>query len=149
MFAIRDGQTSATALLKPDRYGASAEEAVYTVDGIYTYGDSGDRRSARLYFSNGVLQHVFGFTGEGETAAPREIVPNSGDSFTVLERWLDASSDGGPAQPATQEGETLNFTDQTFTWKELDAAAGGYVIGYIVEDLDGNRYESHANVTVQ
>ena len=52
------------ALLTPETYGATAEEAVYTVDGIYTFADGGEQRYARLYFSNGELQQVFGFTGE-------------------------------------------------------------------------------------
>ena len=88
MFSITDGETSTLALLRPERYGASPEEAVYTVDGTYTYVD-GESRQARLYFSNGVLHHVYGFTGDGSTGAPREILPNSGDTFTILETWLD------------------------------------------------------------
>ena len=43
--------------------------------GIYTFADSGEQRNARLYFVNGVLQQVFGFTGEEAAGAPREIMP--------------------------------------------------------------------------
>lgn len=149
MFSITDGRTSTLALLKPERYGATSEEAVYSVDGIYTYGDSGETRPARLYFSNGVLRHAYGFTGGAEAGAPREILPSPGDRFTVLERWMDLAGSGQPTTNATQEGKTLTFTDRTLTWKELDAAAGEYVIGFIVTDLDGNSYESHAGVTVR
>jgi len=46
----------------PQSYGASFEDAIYTVDGIYTYGDDGESRYARLYFNDGVLRQVFGFT---------------------------------------------------------------------------------------
>ena len=56
---------------------------------------------------------------------------------------------GKPVTSATQEGKTLTFGDQMFKWKELDAAAGDYVVGFIVTDLDGNSYEQHANVTVE
>jgi len=31
----------------------------------------------------------------------------------------------------------------------MDAAAGDYVVGFIEEDLDGNKYEVHGNVTVK
>jgi hypothetical protein len=154
MFSITDGETSTLTLLKPERYGAAPEEAVYTADGIYTYADGGESRAARLYFSNGVLQHVYGFTGDGSTGAgptgaPREIVPNRGDTFTVLETWLDQNGGGKPVTSAMQEGKTLTFGDQTFKWKELDAAVGDYVVGFIVTDLDGNSYERHVNVTVE
>ncbi len=149
MYAISDGRTSTLALLKPERYGASPEEAIYSVDGIYTYGQGGESRYARLYFGNGVLLHAFGFTGQDGSGAPREIVPEPGDQFTVLEQWLDTNEQGQPATVATQQGKTLTFGKQTLTWKELDAAAGDYVIGFIVQDLDGNSYEAHTSVTVR
>jgi hypothetical protein len=36
-----------------------------------------------------------------------------------------------------------------FTWETLYAAAGEYIVGFVVEDLDGNSYESYAAVQVQ
>ena len=107
------------------------------------------RGQARLYFSNGVLHRVYGFTGDGSTGAPREILPNPGDTFTIQETWLDQNGAGKPVTSATQEGKTLTFGDQQFKWKVLDAAVGDYVVGFIVTDLDGNSYEQHANVIVE
>jgi hypothetical protein len=43
----------------------------------------------------------------------------------------------------------LTFSDQMFTWEELDAAAGPYVVGFVVEDLDGNATQSIAQITVR
>jgi hypothetical protein len=147
-FAITDGETTAQALLMPRSYGAAPEEAVYTVDGIYTFVD-GTEQSARLYFSNGYMRQVLGFAGSDFTGAPHEITPETGDRFTVLERWMDLNAQGGMERIATQEGKTLTFGADNFTWKTLDAAVGDYVIGFIVEDLDGNSYESYAAVEVQ
>jgi hypothetical protein len=147
-FAITDGTTTAQALLMPRSYGATPEEAVYTVDGIYTFVD-GTTSSARLYFSNGFMRKVLGFNSLDFTGAPHEITPETGDKFTVLERWMDVNSQGGQTKIATQEGKTLMFGAENFTWKTLDAAVGDYVIGFIVEDLDGNSYESYAAVEVQ
>jgi hypothetical protein len=143
------------ALLEPDQYGASPEEAVYTVDGICTYADGGESRYARLYFRDGLLRQVFGFTADGGpaaqggTGAPREIIPQSGDTFTVLEKWLDLDEQGNVVQVARQEGGTLTFGDQMFVWEELDAAVGDYVVGFIVEDLDGNAYEAYTSLVVE
>jgi hypothetical protein len=50
---------------------------------------------------------------------------------------------------ATQEGGTLTFRDEMFTWQELDAAPGMYVVGFIAEDLDGNRQQVYAQVAVE
>ena len=52
-------------------------------------------------------------------------------------------------QSASQEGGTLTFGDQMFTWVELDAAQGEYVVGFIVEDLDGNAYPVYGRVRVE
>lgn len=149
MFAISDGARSVVAMLSPQNYGASPDQAVYTVDGTYTYAQDGESRYARLYFSDGILRQVFGFTGEGGVGAPREIIPQSGDSFTVLQKWMDLDQQGKVAQTATQEGGTLIFGDQMFTWEELDAAPGEYIVGFIVEDLDGNANEVYERVIVE
>ena len=45
-------------------------------------------------------------------------------------------------------GTQLNGYQQ-ISWKELDAAAGDYVVGFIVADLDGNTQAVYAPVTVK
>jgi hypothetical protein len=149
VFAINDGTDSVVALLSPQTYGASSAEAIYTVDGVYTYADGGESRYARMYFSDGLLLHTFGFTGEGGAGAPREIIPQPGDSFTVLERWLDLDARGSVVQESAQTGGTLVFGDQNFVWEEMYAAAGDYIVGFIVEDLDGNPYQVYEQVRVE
>ncbi len=149
VFAIDDGANTVVARFTPQTYGAAPEDAVYTVDGIYTYADGGESRYARLYFRDGLLRQVFGFTGEGGTGAPREIQPQTGDTFTVLEQWLDLDGNGRVAQSVTQEGGTLTFGDEMFFWIDLDAAPGPYIVGFIVEDLDGNKTEVFQQVIVE
>ena len=151
MFAINDGENSVLSLFSPETYGADPEDAIYTVEGIYTYADDGEQRHARLYFNNnnGLLNQVYGFTGSGATGAAREILPQKGDTFTVLERWTDLGGVGQAATFAAQEGGTLTFGDEPFTWEELDAAPGPYIVGFIFEDLDGNSYPVYEQVTVR
>ncbi|MEA3441765.1 MAG: clostripain-related cysteine peptidase [Chloroflexota bacterium] len=149
VFAISNGEDFIPALFTPHSYGASYEEAEYNVDGIYTYADGGETRYARLFFVDGILRQVLGFTGEGGTGAPREIIPQAGDAFTVFENWMDLDERGNVLQTVTEEGGTLIFGDQMFTWQDLDAAPGLYVVGFVVEDLDGNTYEVYEQVTVE
>jgi hypothetical protein len=152
VFAISDGKTSVVTMLKPEQFGASPEQATYSVDGIYTFAGGGSTRNARLYFANGTLIHAFVFTGDTDQStdgAPWEITPQAGDTFTVLEQWLDLNANGQPVTPATQKGKTLTFGQSTLTWKEMDAAAGDYAVGFIVEDLDGNKYEAYSDVSVK
>ncbi len=149
MFAISDGVDSVIAMLDPEVYGAAPEDAVYTVEGLYTYADGGESRYARLYFRDGFLRQVFGFTGTDGTGAPREIIPQTGDTFTVLEKWMDLDQNGRAAQVVRVQGGTLTFGDQMFMWEELDAAPGEYIVGFIVEDLDGNTVEAFTTVIVE
>jgi hypothetical protein len=149
VFYINDGANSALALFTPERYGASYEDAVYTVEGIYTYADGGETRYARLHFRDGVLRQVFGYANPDGTGAPREIIPQAGDQFTVLERWLVLDDTGNVAKTVAEQGGVLTFGNQPFTWEELDAPAGAYVVGFVVEDLDGNTREVYGQVTVE
>ena len=53
------------------------------------------------------------------------------------------------SQVSCQEGGTLTFGDQMFTWEVPDAAAGDYVVGFVVDNLDGNRQQAFKEVTVR
>ncbi len=148
MFAISDGTTTETALFQPQTYGAAREDTIYTVDGIYTYADGGETLSARLYFRDGLLRQVFGFTNAEHTGAPREITPEQGDTFTILEQWMDLDQNGRVTETTTQPGGVLTFGEEPFTWVEQNAASGDYVIGFLVKDLDGNATEAYAQINV-
>lgn len=148
VYAISDGSESVLALLSPQDFGRTQAEAIYTVDGLYTF-TTGEQRYARLLFQDGVLIQVLGFSGDTPTGAPREVTPTTGDTFTVLERWLDLDQNGRVVAETTQEGGTLTFGEQMFFWEEWDAPAGPHVVGFIVEDLDGNRIQTFTTVTVE
>ena len=149
VFAIDDGKQSVVARFAPETYGASSADAVYTVEGIYTFADGSGSRSARLCFRDNLLRQVFGFYGDDAAGAPREITPKTGDTFTVLEEWLDLDQQGNIVKTAQQKGKTLTFGTQPFKWKELDAAAGEYVVGFMVEDLDGNSQTAFTQIVVR
>jgi hypothetical protein len=148
IFQITDGKNTAVALFTPRVYGASAQDAIYTVDGTYHYAD-GESRSARLYFRDGWMRQAFGYTGENQTGGVREIIPQPGDTFTVSEQWLDLDASGKVSQSASQDGATLTFGSQPFAWKEVYAAQGDYIVGLIIQDLDGNAQEVYTTVTVR
>jgi hypothetical protein len=148
VFAINDGQNTTTAVFTPQTYGATSDEATYAVEGIYKFADSGETVNARLHFQNGNLVQVFGITGADDTGAPREITPQEGDTFTLLDKWFEQSSSG--SMTATYlEGKTIAFGAEPIKWEQLYAAAGDYMVGFIIEDLDGNQYPVYTNVTVQ
>ena len=151
VFGINDGVNTAVALFEPDTYGATVDDAVYTVTGVYQYAD-GSTYPAEMSFSNNdmVMREVYGFAAGGATAgAPREILPEPGDSFTVAEKWMDLGPDGRVAQVVNENGGTVTFGNQQFAWEVLDAAPGAYVVGFLVEDLDGQVTPVFAEVEVR
>ncbi len=149
VFAISDGSQNAVALFQPAQYGSSAEQAEYTVEGTYTFAQTGERRYAQLHFRNGALAQVVGFTSETDLGAPREITPSQGDTFTILDKWMDLDANGNVTGISKENGKTLTFGSQPFKWVQLYAAQGQYVVGFIVTDLDGNQYPVYTNITVQ
>ena len=62
---------------------------------------------------------------------------------------MDLDQHGNVVQVVAQERGILTFGDQPFTREELDAAPGGYIVGFIVENLDGNAYEVYEEVFVE
>jgi hypothetical protein len=149
VFGINDGTQNAVALFQPLQYGATAEDAEYVVDGLYTFAQTSEQRYAQLHFQNERLTQVIGFTGEAEIGAPREITPAQGDTFTIHETWMDVDANGQATGIAKEEGTTLTFGSEPFSWVQLYAAAGDYVIGFIAEDLDGNQYPAYTQITVR
>jgi hypothetical protein len=150
VFNISDGQNKSWALFTPQQYGATAADAIYSVDGVYTFASGGDSMNARLNFRDGKLVSVYGITGQGDTGAPHQIVPQPNDTFTVLEKWLELDAQGKVQKTVYQQGQTvLTFSGQPFTWEETYAAQGTYIIGFVVTDLDGNSQEVYGQVSVK
>jgi hypothetical protein len=149
VFAISDGSQNAVALFQPEQYGASSADAEYVVEGTYTFAQTGETRYAQLHFRNEALIQVVGFTGETDSGAPREITPAQGDTFTIFEKWMDLDASGNVTGVVKENGKTLTFGPEPFKWVQLYAAQGEYVVGFIVEDLDGNQFPVYTNITVR
>jgi hypothetical protein len=143
-----DGDGVSFALLTPQEYGDTDESSTYTVDGMYSFA-GGERRYAQLYFKDGELLKVLGFSGQSAQGAPRVITPRAGDSFTVYDQYIRLNSDSdADVEYFREEGATLSFGNGPWSVETLTAPAGDYVLGVQAEDLDGNLYEAYGSVTV-
>ena len=67
-----------------------------------------------------------------------------GDRVTVFGTRLGQDERGQVAKAASQEGGALVFRDQMCTTKELSAAPGQYVLGFVVQELDRNAQQDYA-----
>jgi hypothetical protein len=149
VFTITNGTESGIALLNPVSYGASAEQAVYAVDGTYTFSETGETRIAQLLFKDEYLFQVMGFKGTTTAGDASEITPNPGDTFTISYKWLDLDANGTVSKISNSDGDTLTFGSQPFQWKQEWLPSGDYLVGFLVADLDGNVTPVYTNVTVQ
>ncbi len=148
-FTITDGSQSAVALFNPVTYGASAADAVYAVQGTYTFSDTGETLMAEMYFREGKLFQVMGFQGDETAAAPYEISTQPGDTFTVWYKWMELDSSGNISDIVYEDGEMLVFSDAPFEWEQVYAPDGDYLVGFLVSDLDGNSTQSYTQVRVE
>jgi hypothetical protein len=150
LFSVSDGSTSTLALFAPVAYGASAADAVYKLNGTYTFADSGEQKFAQLLFMDGKLTQIYGYQGQNDTGAPAEITPAQGDTFTILQKWMDLDSSGNVTQVVEVPGDTLTFSSNSvLTWSAVYAPAGDYLVGFMVADLDGNTSQSFTRIAVQ
>ncbi|MCW8965166.1 MAG: hypothetical protein OQK82_00555, partial [Candidatus Pacearchaeota archaeon] len=148
LFSLTDGKDDLFCLLEPANYGKTADDAVYYVEGIYSTADGKDSRYAQIYMNaDGQIIIIYGFTGKESGGAPHEIKPKKGDSFTILETWIEID-DKGNTSNIQEQGGILTFGKDPVEWYDFDAYPGGYIIGFIVEDFDGNLFEQYTNLEV-
>jgi hypothetical protein len=136
------------AFFEPTVYGVSDLDDVYSVRGVFQYAGSDKEIDAVMNFGgDGKMLNIFGFNGEDGKGAPREITPSAGDTFTIIEEWLDfdQNPDG---EFVDYVGGTMTFGDQPFEVVPYYAYSGDYVLGVIVTDLNGNSVEEFIEVTV-
>ena len=62
---------------------------------------------------------------------------------------MDLNAQGQVVETVQQEGGTLTFGSTMFTWETLYASAGDYIVGFLVEDLDGNSQAVYTGITVK
>jgi hypothetical protein len=150
IFNITNGKTSEFALIEPVDYGAVDEDPTYAVQGNYAYADNGATVSAVMYFKDGTMDSVYGYSGDNGTGGMSEILPQKGDQFTVIQQWISlGDNDSSDVEYVTQEGGTLTFGSSNFTWEDVIGPAGEYVVGFIAEDLDGNQYSEYTQLNLE
>ena len=111
---------------------------------------SGEQRFAQLLFMDGKLTQVYGYQGTDDAGAPAEITPSDGDTFTILQKWMDLDTSGNVTQVVEVPGDTFTFgRDSVFTWSAVYAPAGDYLVGFMVSDLDGNTSQTFTQITMQ
>lgn len=146
MFALTDGTNQSLALIYPLDYGPPDQPALYGVDGFYTMANGGGEYEATITFTGeGEMREIMGrnLSADG-LSAPFQITPQIGDQFLVYQEWFENEE-----FVYYYTDQPLIYSGEGFTFEAYDADAGTYIIGFIVEDMEGNLYFSdYAEIVV-
>jgi len=150
IYFITDGNEANDqfALFEPQTYGVTSEQDTYAVRGVYTFADSGDQRGATLEFTGeGKFKRLLIFMNKDGSGAPRVMTPNPGDQFTITDQWLEFKNNP-EGEFVDYDGGTMTFGEKPLEWVPYYSYAGQYVVGIVVEDLDGKTTEEFVEVIV-
>ena len=139
MYYLEDGTNDALALIYPLDYGPPDEPAIYAIDGVYKIANGDTKYEATINFTGeGEMREIIAYneTSEG-LLAPFQISPQIGDQFFVYQEWFEEGE-----FVYYLDDEPLTYSGEDFTFQAYDAAAGLYIVSFIVEDLEGNTYSS-------
>jgi len=151
VYFLSDGneENDQFALFMPKVYGATSEEDVYTVNGLYAFGGKGKSREATIRFDgNGEMRSVWVFSGSEQTGAPRQVTPKPGDTFTVWDEWQEYDEQAEDWVYNYYEGGVMTFGRRPLTMQPYYAFPGAYMVGIVAEDYDGNLVEEYVEISV-
>lgn len=147
---LTDGQDWALGYLRPVVPRGGATEVVYALEARHRAGWVGKPHRAELEFSGtGQVTQALGFRELGSGAAPRPFNPRRGDRFTPLLRlYRPAGEEGAVAEKAVVRSNTLKWR-QGLRWEAVPLLPGAYLVGFVVEDMDGQLYRRYAPLEVE
>ena len=143
---LTDGVDSAFGFLSPAGY----DRADYQLDGLYTSADGTDPRRARLTFDNtGEITDVVAYKDQSARSAPYALTFKQGDQFAPFAQILtQPESDDHPWQITKGLSTPLTFNGEPFRCVEEMLMPGDYLIGLLVQDLDGALTRQYVPLTV-
>jgi hypothetical protein len=148
IFYISNGSEEIFAVLEPETYAASNEDMTYLTAGWFTDSELGEERRGFIRFTgDGQMNSVWVYTNPDGSGTPSEIIPTAGDSFTVVDYWLEYATnpDGELIEYA---GDSITFGETPLTWTGYPPIGGTYIVGIAAEDFDGNTYFEFAPINV-
>jgi hypothetical protein len=116
---------------------------LYIVFQLFSGGDSGSQVSESQPPATQFPEVVLPTSEAAEVALPPA---GEGESWLVMP-YQDAGGNSIGVTPV--EGESFTFGSDPIEWQEQYAAPGQYIVGFIIEDLDGNTYPVYTQVTVE
>jgi hypothetical protein len=141
------GEGFTMACMTPERYGVESEAQIWSLEGVYQRG-GGEPFRVKLEFDNqGALVRKTGFfpASVNGLASPFELLNEEGDTF---EPYVTLINEKGEISTGKVSPILLGWGNQLH-WKLIDACAGSYHVGVVVEDFDGQKYRKYSVITIK
>ncbi|MBN1878011.1 MAG: hypothetical protein JXA33_27565 [Anaerolineae bacterium] len=148
---LSDGVNSGFGFVSPEQYGSLSAIGTYWINGLYTTSEGQTPRDAKMYFNSaGKMEKLVVAGTKFGRKAMREVKPKTGEQFTPLVQLLSPSQDKATGwQEAKCLTNTLTFYDRAITWTEDPPIPGTYLVGVIIQDLDGRLVREYTKLTLQ
>lgn len=139
---LTDGIDSAFAFMRPAAYGQTG----YQLEGLLTRAGAESQQRARLQFdSTGELINVLVYHERGGRSIPHAVTPGQGDRFSPFVQILTCLDAENPVWQVTRGmSNALTWQAAAPRWVEVAPIEGEYLIGLVVEDLDGVQTRQYA-----
>jgi hypothetical protein len=139
---LTDGADSAFAFCLPEGYRVSGCH----LDGQYTSAESQSR--ARIVFDgDGKIKEILAFKQQRMKSIPRPITPKPGDTFAPFVQFI--TSEDGIWKNETVLSTPLTFGAQPFRLEKESLIPGKYLVGILVQDLDGGFTRKYVSLAVE
>lgn len=140
---LTDGVDSAFAFMRPVNYGQEG----YHLDGLYASEGTHDLQRTRLKFDGtGELTSALVFKEKGGRFIPHALTIKSGDQFSPIVQVLTGSNTVCPV--ACGVSTKLTWQETAFRWVNETPTNGDYLLGLVVQDMDGERTRQYVPFTL-
>jgi len=141
---LTDGVDSAFAFAIPEGYGNSGNR----LDGQFTPAAEGKQSRARITFdSDGKIIEILAFKEQRTKSTPHALTPKNGDTFAPFVQALTETD--GNWQAETVLATALTFGEQPFRLEKESLIPGEYLVGIVVQDLDGGLTRKYVPMAVE
>jgi len=145
---LTSGLDAAFAFFEPEGYGKQA----YLLEGLYTRAGSDHARRAMLKFdSSGEFINALVFKEGLGHSTPRALTLKPGDQFSPYVQLVKNTGDENlPIWQLTRgQSNTLTCGETAFRWVSADLLPGDYLLGLLVQDLDGEQTRQYGRFKVE
>jgi hypothetical protein len=145
---LTDGVDSAFAFATPEGY----ENPDYRLDGLYTPADGVTPRRARITFDNGgKIKNILAYKEQGRRSTPHPLTPKQDDQFAPFVQVLTPparAAENGKWDVTTALSNPLTFRDQSLRMVTESPMSAEYLLGILVQDLDGKLARKYVPLTI-